>query len=138
MKFPYYAVPVDKFDSGKPTHVAYRPLVKIILKNNNKKYETLALVDSGADNCLFPIAFGYALGLDIKSVKPEIIRGINNIKTPAYYHKITLTIRGNSIEVRCGFCDDLPIVILGQEGFFEIYDITFRYEDRYFELNLKK
>jgi len=134
MRFPYSEIPVDRYCTGRPTEVAYRPVLNVILKYKNKTRTTPALVDSGADKCIFPTPVGELIGLDVHSVEPEYSGGIDAIKVPVYCHDITIVIRNNPINVRCGFIDKLPIGLLGQEGFFDQYKITFFYKEKYFDI----
>jgi len=92
------------------------------------------MIDSGADYCVFNISFGDALKIDFTKIRPEIIRGVNNIPTDIYYEDVELIIRSNSIKIRCGFLKDLKINVLGQDGIFDKYKVNFFYNDKYFEM----
>ena len=75
MKFPYI-----KFSLEKPSPIFGKAILKPIIpikikfKENSIKYN--ALIDSGADFCIFDAEVGEYLGIDIKSGKKEIVGGI--------------------------------------------------------------
>lgn len=56
---------------------------------------TLALIDTGADECVFPDSAAIQLGHDLKSVAPKTVRGINS-SAPAYSHTSRIEILGMS------------------------------------------
>jgi hypothetical protein len=78
MRFNYIPVEVDVYGDGSERRVVYRPIIKVEIKYNSISIPTEALVDSGADGCVFSISFGEALKIDFTKIKPEIIRGINS------------------------------------------------------------
>ncbi|MCD4830229.1 MAG: aspartyl protease family protein [Anaerohalosphaeraceae bacterium] len=49
----------------------------------------MALVDTGADDCVFPASAAQALGHNLTTVKPKVIHGVN---TPALAYPHTSTI----------------------------------------------
>lgn len=131
MKFPYVKLP-----SRNPRRPwIARPIIPIILKNAGMVSDPIgALVDSGADQCLFHADIGRSLGLKLEDGVPHKFSGIEGGVVTTYLHKITIQIVGTSrsIEVIAGFSESTGIAaILGQEGFFDAYKITFqRSKDR--------
>jgi hypothetical protein len=97
------------------------------LRYGDKKVVVSALIDSGADFCLFHSSVGRALGIDIHTGRREDFKGITLDIVPAYVHKVYLGLRGESpIEVEVGFLtmDLLPDGgLLGQRGFFDEFDV---------------
>lgn len=131
MKFPYV-----KFPSRDP-HQPWiaRPVVPIILENAGNSSPILAaMVDSGSDRCLFHADIGRAVGLKITEGVPRNFTGIEGGMVQMYLHKVRIQVVGasRSMEVVAGFSESSGIaVILGQEGFFDAYKITFhRAKDR--------
>ena len=53
----------------------------------------IALVDTGADDCVFPASAAQAMGHDLKSVKPKKIHGVNSAAL-AYPHTSTIEVLG--------------------------------------------
>src|SRR5712692_3462413 len=131
MKFPYVEFPAR--DPHQPWIA--RPVVPIILENTGNSSPILAaLVDSGADRCLFHADIGRAVGLKISEGVPLKFTGIEGGIVQMYLHKVRIQLVGapSSIEVVAGFSESSGIAaILGQEGFFDAYKITFhRAKDR--------
>lgn len=90
----------------------------------SKKIE--AMVDSGASRTTFHSSIGKALGFEIEKGTPEDTRGISGAITKTYVHDMALYAPGGVIQIRAAFSDSLPIAgILGMEGFFEHFRVTF-------------
>lgn len=104
----------------------FRPVVPITLKNQNKSLRYEALVDSGADLCLFHAEAGEYLGIEVKSGKPFEVFGVGG-KTSLYYlHKIIIEVSGWDFEIEAGFMPQvsgrvMPYGVLGQRGFFDSF-----------------
>ena len=131
MKFPYLKFPTK--DPREPW--VARPIIPVILETSNKpSVAIMALVDSGADRCLFHADIGRDIGLKITDGMPHNFSGIEGGKVQTYLHKVSIQIVGDShsVEVIAGFCESQGIgAILGQEGFFDAFKITLhRSKDR--------
>lgn len=65
MQFPYHILP-GKPNPAFPNRVSIaRPILAITLQNGDKKVTTAAIVDSGADNCIFPASLAAQLNITI-------------------------------------------------------------------------
>ncbi len=114
-----------------------RPIIPITLRykqNSPISYE--ALVDSGADLCIFPAQIGKLLGIDIKSGTPGQLSGVIGKSGRIYYHDIVVEIGGNSTQVNAGFSYSKKIQcgFLGQKGIFNIYIVQFQYRKEVVDL----
>ncbi len=124
MKFPYLKTP--RIDPRKKW--ISRPIIPIILFGPKGSVRIDALIDSGADRCLFNAQIGKEIGLDLEKGEKEIFSGIEGGKIVAYLHKIQLQIIGieKRIEITTGFTDAPGVfAILGQDGFFDAFKIKF-------------
>jgi hypothetical protein len=66
-----------------------------------------------------------AIGLDISKGAVETTLGVAG-PTNTYLHDICLYVPGGVIAVRAGFSVDLPVAgLLGMQGFFDAFRITF-------------
>ena len=100
-------------------------------------------MDSGADNCVFPAAFGEALGLDITKGAPTQMSGFGG-GGHCYYHnvKVYFHVDGQTWHFNCfaGFSDrmnDLGVGLLGRHGFFELFEeVTFDQKNKIFKLKV--
>jgi len=133
MKFPYLKTP--RADPRKKW--ISRPIIPIILFGTKGSVSIDALIDSGADRCLFNAEIGREIGLDIKTGEKEIFSGIEGGQIIAYLHKIQLKIIGieKRIEITAGFTDAPGVfAILGQDGFFDAFRIKFEKDHNIIEI----
>jgi hypothetical protein len=81
-----------------------RPLIPVIIFGPKSNIKVLALIDSGADKCLFNAQIGREIGLEVEKGKPETFMGIEGGRLVAYIHKIKLQVVGieNIIEIEAG------------------------------------
>lgn len=110
-----------------------RPIIDVELKlPNNKLHRTIALVDSGADSCVFDIEIFEVLGVNINEypTRRSIAAGGNRFRSV----EIPVTIKFNNIEIEarancCSFKDEdgnfVGMNLLGREDFFKHFKITF-------------
>lgn len=98
-------------------------MIPITLFGPKESVNVDALIDSGADRCLFDVQIGREIGLDIGEWEKEIFSGIEGGKVIAYLHKIELQIIG--IEKR---------IILGQDEFFDAFKIKFEKDHNMIEI----
>jgi hypothetical protein len=137
MKFPYIKIP-----QADPTKKwLSRPLIPVIIFGPKSNIEVLALIDSGADKCLFNAQIGREIGLEVEKGKPETFMGIEGGRLIAYVHKIKLQVVGieNIIEIEAGFVDSPAAdAILGQEGFFDAFKIKFEKDHNIIEITPSK
>src|SRR5438270_7318367 len=128
MRFDYVKERVD----GQPKKQwPKRAKLPVTLFYNGRRQNMYALVDSGADECLFHSGIAGRLGIDVKSGLLKKFGGITG-SIDAYMHVIQLEVQNvpHRVTVLAGFTDAEGVSgILGQSGFFENFKITFeRYE----------
>ena len=84
-----------------------------------------ALIDSGASRCVFSDLFAEELGIAIESGMLEYSTGISGSQV-MWLHDVMLDVPGGPVKVQVAFQRNLPIFgILGMEGFFEHFIVTF-------------
>ena len=117
--------------------VIARPVIPVLIRNprNNESIEYEALVDSGADRCVFPSEIGEMIGIDIKAGEQHLVSGVvEGERRPFYLHPVEVTPGGYGaariLHLMAGFMPDLSDSghgLLGQRGFFDnISFVTFR------------
>lgn len=124
MKFQYYKIPIA---DPKRKWIA-RPMIPIILSGPRGTLLVDALIDSGADRCIFHVDIGKRLGLDLDKSPSEYFTGIEAGRLSSKIHDVSLQIIGmsDSIKVSAGFIDSPGVsAILGQDGFFDAFQIKF-------------
>ena len=75
MKFDYFKLPLpqrsDFFGSA-----ILKPIIPLKISKGNQILQYAALIDSGADFCIFDAEIGENLGLNVRLGKKEIFGGI--------------------------------------------------------------
>lgn len=128
MKFRYFKFPLKKPDPifGK---TILKPIIPVELSINEISLKYAALIDSGADFCIFDGEIGSILGLDIQSgIKMEFGGIQERGGAVAYIHPIQIKIGGWSRFIQAGFSYDIAkhgYGVLGQKGFFDNFVVKF-------------
>ncbi|MDO8654846.1 MAG: aspartyl protease family protein [bacterium] len=114
-----------------------RPMVQIEVSGpaGSRKFD--ALIDSGADISLFNTQVAELLGFDLSKAKSRNFLGISGgIKAHAL-EDIEIKIEGmdKSIKIPVSFVASSSVgLLLGQEGFFDQYQIKFEKDHDTFEI----
>ena len=93
MKFPYKRFRIDPTPALPHRKFLFRPLIPIRLSYNNKSIGYEALLDSGADFCIFDAEIGEYLQIPVVEGKPEVFGGIVGNTTTAYFHNVDICIQ---------------------------------------------
>ena len=124
MKFRYRKYPVPPSEAHPSLRWYLRPVIPTEIIHKTNKLKTFAVIDSGADWCIFQGAIGQEIGIDVTSGKQQKLIGLAQKPVLAYFHDIELNIGGWKLPCYAGFSfalDKLPFGILGQDGFFSQY-----------------
>jgi hypothetical protein len=138
-KFKYSKLPATPTE-GFPEAFVYQPLLPVTLVNpqNGQKVSYIALVDSGADFCLFHGQIGEAISLDVSSGKTHHFGGVARSGIVAFVHEVDLYVEGlHGVRTRVAFSYEVgdPYKgFLGQRGFFSFFKITFHHKQNSFSL----
>jgi hypothetical protein len=90
-----------------------------------KRFE--AVIDSGASRCIFHADIGRFMGIDVRSGIKDTTQGIAG-PSDLYLHDVRLYVPGGPVVIKAGSKEGLPIAgLLGMDGFFEHFVVTFRY-----------
>ncbi len=127
-------------DETRPEGHSFYPLLRVLIRHGVNMQPVLALVDSGASDCIFSPSLGEVLAIDVHSGKPHNFHGYDLQQTRGFAHKVHLQVVGFShwIEMDAVFSEAEVMPILGQRGFFENYQIVFEQFNRRFEINTKE
>jgi hypothetical protein len=119
-----------------PTNPFQRPYLTVRLTHGAKHKDVISLVDSGADLCLFHSDVGKMIGIDMESGSELVFQGVSGARETAYMHRVNLAVGSSSISLHVGFTDSMAVGtgILGQQGFFEQFQISFSLNEKLFEV----
>ena len=106
-----------------------RPVIPILIRNpyTNQAIEYEALIDSGADRCVFPAVIGEMIGFDIEKGEREYVGAADaGERRPMYVHAVEITPggywEGPILLTAAASMPDLSQTghgLLGQLGFFD-------------------
>lgn len=115
-----------------------KPIIPVSIETGGRSIRYAALIDSGADFCIFHHEIGEALGLDIRSGEKLSFGGIQQADfASAYLHDVTIVVGGWKYNTTVGFSDEIAdesYGVLGQKGFFDIFVIRFDFVKEEIEL----
>jgi len=149
MKIPFSFLPVQPDSAFPDRSEIKRPIVALHLTAGERSVIFFAVVDSGADLCVFPASVAADLGIDIPNRSCSLFSGSNDANQLAYFEELQATIlpmeapnidpnqEPLTFPLYAGFCETLEHVgmgLLGQEGFFSRYSIRFYNSENYFEV----
>jgi len=141
VKFKYWRLKADPVPAFPSRTHQFRPIIPVRLHYGSVSENYLALIDSGADYSIFHAEIGELLGIDVRSGKALEFRGTGDTPQIAYFHDIHLEIGGHKNDLYAGFSYDIknvPTGILGQVGFFDVYEVRFDYEKGSIELKPRR
>lgn len=141
MKFKYHKVLL-------PERLDYfgwsilKPIIPVGVVANGKELNYAALIDSGADFCIFDADIGEYLGLDVESGEYIEFGGVQGDgSAKAFLHHVTLNVGGFIYKTKIGFSYDIArhgFGILGQKGFFDAFAVKFDLKKEEIELREAK
>lgn len=115
----------------------FTPYVPIMLSHSHGNPTRLidALVDSGSDRNLFPLQLGQMLAINFKKAKPKLIFGIGNIQLKAFTANINIWVNNKKYPTEADFCSEQQTLLLGRQGFFNLFrEIKFDEKGRFLYL----
>ncbi len=117
-----------------------RPVLMLTLMNGPNRLSCYAIVDSGADHCVFPRSFMQPLGLDALTAPIEPSTGLGSTNVPTHYCPIHIDLQGViQFPLNAGFTtglDQVGVGLLGQAGFFERFKVSFDLPQRVYHIEI--
>jgi hypothetical protein len=117
-----------------------RPQLPVRLNYGLQAMSTVALVDSGADDSVFPLSDARRLGIDLSDLPVTETAGVGNEHNLTYHAIVTVTV------TFCGHQYSYPSSVafisgnsslLGQAGFLDHFRVTFDRAKKEFEIRSK-
>ena len=140
LKYDYIKFPAEPSAAFPRRFSASRPVIPVRLIKGTKDVRYHAIIDSGADLCIFHAEIGELIGITLESGKLLQFSGISQQQLNAYFHNIKIDVGGYEFDCYAGFSrdiDKLPYGLLGQTGFFSLFDVHFDYSKQRIELKVK-
>ena len=141
MKFPYLKLLLPQRSEFFGSSLL-KPIIPIRIYFGEKELKYAALIDSGADFCIFDAEIGTYLGINIDTGRQEVFGGIQERGgASAFLHEIIINIGGWDYSTTVGFSSDIAkhgFGILGQKGFFDMFAVKFDYAKEEIELKERK
>lgn len=137
MKFRYFKFPLSERSEFWGTSIL-RPVIPVNITVGEITVGYAALIDSGADFCIFDGGLGEILGLNVRSGKRTQFSGVQaHEPSYAYLHEVTVSVGGSRHKIIAGFSYDIAshgYGLLGQKGFFDIFLVKFNLSKEEIEL----
>ena len=113
----------------------YRPMLPILVRGRERFLPRYFLVDSGADLSMAPWDLARELGLRWRDGTPITLRGISRRKVcllqgRIYEVDILIPDAGALLRLPMVFARGNAPFVLGREGFFDVFNITFEKANR--------
>ena len=121
------------------TPTVRRPIIEIIVKSKDKFAIYPVLIDSGADYCIFNIELAEAFGVKL-SKKKVTLHGLSKGAITGRYGEIGLRITNQTYKATVLFAEigHFDHGILGQQGFFDHFDVKLSYQKQTVEIESVK
>jgi len=117
-------------------YVLYRgkfyPIIPVVIEGREKTI-VHALVDSGATISLFHINIAEDIGIDLKDAEQVYLAGIGGYVKAYIKKRVKISVEElGSTMIPIAFTEYIAsdVAILGRQGFFESFEITFREWER--------
>ncbi len=141
MKFPYREY-ISAYPGTSDYRLILRPVITIRIVGPRSEARWDALVDSGADETLFPMSLAEVLGVELDDQLTSEAAGISGDRLKIHYGDVELQIENGteivSWKATVGFADfgsaNDEVIILGHGGCLDFFTATFDGEDAVLEL----
>ena len=113
-----------------------RPIIPVIIKSEKVVIFYFALIDSGADHCIFDLSIAKKLDLKLDFKNKVKFIGINKKQIVGFWGEVDLRIGDKTYTTKVIFSklSDFDHVILGQLGFFDHFDVKLSYQEQIIEI----
>lgn len=113
-----------------------RPIIQIVVKSQNYFAIYPVLIDSGADYCIFSLELARDLGITLSKTKVGI-RSVGRDKVMGRWGAVEIKIGDTSYSTKVLFAkiSKFGHGILGQQGFFDHFDVKLNYQKQIIEID---
>ena len=132
MKFKYRKINLkDPFSNKK---YILRPIIPVSLQYRNKSIHYEALIDTGADFCIFPIELAKVLGINFIPNRIVYFSGVGSQPLKGFTADVILRIGEVNVSTKIVFAESGTTRILGQQGFFDHFDVKLSHQKQVIEI----
>ena len=131
--YKYREFTAKNLPTSSRTISLYRPVIPLMLLYHDRYVQTAALLDTGADFNVFHADIADYLGIKLTTGKTRRISGINKGIIKGYEHGLDIKIGDYRFKTSITFSRNLPdnsIAVLGNQGFFNHFNVAFNYHDK--------
>ncbi len=123
-----------RYERARPN--IYRPIIPIFLKSETVFIFYRAIIDSGADHCIFSTSIASLLEIQLSDKNKTNFRGVGKDLVEGFLEKVMIRIGAVGYEVEVIFAEisDFGHGILGQKGFFDHFDVNLKYNSQIIEI----
>ena len=120
----------------KITSKIIRPIIPIVLKSKKSFILYSTLIDSGSDYCIFSIEIAQALSINLSKGKEVSFIGVGKEKVKGYRGNVEMRVDKSFYELKAIFAEisEFGHGILGQQGFFDHFDVKLSYQKQIIEI----
>ena len=127
--FPFSEIPIPPSEPFPNGQTVRRPLLRATLRaKTGRRLSCTVCVDSGADQCIFPLSYALSLGLHPDRMKQQFTSGVGSTDNVTFYEDVEIRVGTRVAFARAGFTEGLETIglgLLGQTGFFDQFTVTF-------------
>ena len=130
VRIAYRVFPLDPAKSAMGERSLWLPVIPIRLINGTCVVRVEGIVDSGSHFCLFHWRIGELLGIDVGGgVRDTVLGALQAPHSEVFYHRLTMELAGERLNIIAAFSREvLQPCLLGREGFFDNFRVTFNPE----------
>ena len=133
VEYSYIDFPVKANSSVHRNTIISRPIIPLTILYKNRFVQYQALLDTGADYNVFHSDIATYLGIILTKGSLIKISGIGGETIKGYKHSLEIRVGKNIIKTMIVFSKQIPsnaIAVLGNQGFFFFFRVTFRYRSK--------
>lgn len=132
VKFKYRRINLkDPFSNKK---YILRPIIPVSLRYKDKSIHYEALIDTGADFCIFPVELANTLGINLNPNRIVYFSGVSGQPLKGFITDVILRVGDISVSTKIVFAESGSTRVLGQRGFFDHFDVKLSYQKKIIEI----
>ena len=117
----------------------WAPIVQIGLRHGKKSFGAMGLLDTGSSWTIIGTKYADPLRMDWRNAEQMTFIGFGNAKNVGHKMRLTLVLsackyvwEADVLVSEAG--NPFPFILLGHQGFFENFDVTFQTRRRYLRI----